>query len=157
MTEADIAPAHALSEIVHPGYPEDLAIFTERLRLYPAGCFVLDNEREIAGYALSHPFVKDRAPALNSLLHALPESCDTYYIHDIALAACARNTGAGAAIVESLRAQARAGGFDAICLVAVNNSAAFWQRQGFVTQDAASLRDKLASYGAGSVYMRGPA
>ena len=33
MLAADIAPAHALSEIIHPGYPEDRAVFVERQML----------------------------------------------------------------------------------------------------------------------------
>jgi len=155
MTATDLADAHALSQVVHPGYPEDRAIFTERLRLYPAGCFALSGETEIAGYALSHPFAKNSAPALNSLLGTLPEPCDIYYIHDIAILPQARKGGAGAAIVARLRAQARTAGFDAIGLVAVNDSAPFWERQGFVAQNVAGLAEKLASYGRNACYMRG--
>lgn len=154
MRPADTAAAHTLSTMIHPGYPEDRAVFEERLRLYPQGCFVLPSDRGLAGYALSHPFVTDSAPALNSLLKALPELCDTYYVHDVALLPDARRTGAASAIVALLRQQAHAAGFDTICLVAVNNSAPFWQKHGFMPREVAWLRDKLASYGAGSIYMR---
>lgn len=157
MTPSDIAAAHALSEIVHPGYPEDRAVFEERQRLYPAGCFVLTSDTELFGYALSHPYVKDSAPALNSLLGALPPACDTYYLHDIAILPEARQGGAGNAVVALLKEHARKAGFDTISLVAVNNSAPFWRRHGFAVRDVEGMRGKLASYGDGSAYMRSAA
>jgi GNAT superfamily N-acetyltransferase len=151
---ADIAAAHALSKMVHPGYPEDRAIFEERLQLYPDGCFALPSDEGLAGYALSHPYVKGSAPALNTLLGALPDHCDTYYIHDVALLPDARRTGAASAIVALLKAQARAAGFDTMCLIAVNDSAPFWEKHGFTARDGGGMREKLASYGDGVVYMR---
>lgn len=154
MTADDLDAAHAISEIIHPGYPEDRAVFADRLALYPTGCFVLADGNSIAGYALSHPFTKDAAPALNTHPLTLPKLCDTYYIHDIAILPQARQGGAGAAIVTRLRQQAALAGFAGLALIAVNNSAPFWQRQGFAGQDVPHLREKLASYGAGCVYMR---
>jgi ribosomal protein S18 acetylase RimI-like enzyme len=153
MRDADIGAAHALSEIVHPGYPEARAVFAERLALYPEGCFVLDGEDGLAGYALSHPYVRDAAPALDSLLGALPARCDVYYIHDIAILRAARGSGAGEAIVSLLTAHARDAGFDTICLVAVNTSAPFWARHGFMVREVAGMREKLESYGDGAVCM----
>lgn len=155
MLPTDVAAAHALSDIVHPGYPEDRAVFEERLHLYPAGCYVLASGDALKGYALSHPYVKDSAPALNTLLGALPESCDAYYIHDIAILPEARSGNAGKAIVMFVKAHARVAGFDTICLVAVNNSAPFWERHGFVAREVDGMRGKLGSYGAGAVYMKG--
>lgn len=153
MLASDIAAAHALSEIVHPGYPEDRAVFEERLHLYPAGCYVLASGDALKGYALSHPYVTDSAPALNTLLGTLPESCDTYYIHDIAIVPEARSGNAGKAIVAFLKAHARVAGFDTICLVAVNDSAPFWERHGFVAREIAGMQQKLESYGTGVSYM----
>lgn len=155
MLAADIAHAHALSEVIHPGYPEERAVFAERQRLYPAGCFVLAAADGLQGYALSHPHAKDRVPALNSLLGALPARCDTYYLHDIALLPTARGGGAGEAIVSILKDHARTAGFDTLSLVAVNDSRPFWERHGFAPREVGALADKLASYGRGTVYMRG--
>jgi GNAT superfamily N-acetyltransferase len=154
MLASDIAAAHALSEIAHPGFPEHRAVFAERLALYPAGCFVLPSDEGLAGYALSHPYVQDQAPPLNTLLGALPDMCNTYYIHDVALLPDARQTGAASAIVALLKAQARKAGFDSISLIAVNNSAAFWTRHGFVARDVVGMQGKLESYGVGARYMR---
>jgi ribosomal protein S18 acetylase RimI-like enzyme len=154
MRDADIGAAHALSEIVHPGFPEDRAVFAERLALYPEGCFVLAGADGLFGYALSHPYVRDTAPALNTLLGALPARCDVYYFHDIAILPAARGRGAGEAIVSLLKAHARAAGLATICLVAVNASAPFWARHGFVVREVAGMREQLESYGDGAAYMR---
>jgi N-acetylglutamate synthase-like GNAT family acetyltransferase len=97
--------------------------------------------------------VKDSAPALNTLLGVLPEPCDAYYIHDIAILPEARSGNAGKAIATFLKVHGRAAGFDTICLVAVNNSAPFWERQGFATRDVADLQQRLRSYGTGVTYM----
>ena len=44
-------------------------VFAERLRLWPAGCFVCaDGGGGIIGYAVSHPWRRDDAPALDALL-----------------------------------------------------------------------------------------
>jgi ribosomal protein S18 acetylase RimI-like enzyme len=153
MLPSDIAAAHALSEVIHPGYPEDRAVFEERLRLYPDGCYVLASDDTLRGYALSHPYVTDSAPALNTVLGALPKNCDTYYFHDIAILPEARGGNAGKSIVTYLKTHARVAGFGTICLVAVNDSAPFWERHGFAAREVEGMREKLGSYGDGVVYM----
>jgi len=42
MTSADLPALLAIADIVHPTYPEDAAVFQERLALFPAGCLVLE-------------------------------------------------------------------------------------------------------------------
>jgi len=48
---------------------------------------------------------------------------------------------------------ARAAGWPALTLVAVNDAAPFWERHGFVVIDPPGMADKLASYGADARYM----
>jgi ribosomal protein S18 acetylase RimI-like enzyme len=146
MNEADLPALVAAADIVHPNYPEDQAVFAERLRLYPAGCLVLERDGKPIGYILSHPWHYARPPALNSLLGALPETPGTYYIHDIALLPEARGTGSVTPLVERLIANARAGGFPDISLVAVNNSVGMWARYGFEAVIDPALERKLRSY-----------
>lgn len=153
MTEADLPALVGVAEVVHPNYPEDPAVFAERLRLYPAGCLVLERGGKPIGYILSHPWHYARPPALNSLLQALPEQPGTYYIHDIALLPEARGTGSVTPLVERLIANARAGAFPNISLVAVNNSAAMWARYGFETVVDPTLEPKLRSYDEDARFM----
>jgi ribosomal protein S18 acetylase RimI-like enzyme len=146
MNEADLAALMAVADIVHPNYPEDPAVFAERLHLYPAGCLVLERGGKPIGYILSHPWHFGQPPALNSLLSTLPEAAGTYYIHDIALLPEARGTGSVTPLIERLVATARAGGFPNISLVAVNGSASMWARYGFTSVVDPGLEAKLRSY-----------
>jgi ribosomal protein S18 acetylase RimI-like enzyme len=153
MNPSDLAAVSAIAARVHPDYPEDDAVFAERLALYPAGCFVRANGIEAQGYLISHPWHLGRPPALNALLGALPAPATTYYVHDLALLPEARGSGAAAAIVTTLVGHARARQHHNISLVAVNNSVQFWQSHGFRIHDDAALTAKLASYDAQACYM----
>jgi ribosomal protein S18 acetylase RimI-like enzyme len=153
MTPSDLAAVCAIAARVHPDYPEDDAVFAERLALYPAGCLVLANGDEAQGYLISHPWQFGQPPALNALLGALPAPATTYYVHDLALLPPARGSGAAAAIIATLIRHATAQQHKNISLVAVNNSVQFWQRQGFDIHDDATLTAKLASYDAQACYM----
>ncbi len=153
MTAADLAAVSRIAAVVHPDFPEDDAVFAERRELCPNGCRVLVHGDDLAGYVVSHPWMAGCCPPLNALLGALPDTADTFYIHDLALLPVARGSGAASAIVDHLRATARDAGFHRLGLVAVNNSAGFWRRQGFESVDGPGLDAKLASYGAGARYM----
>ncbi len=153
MTSADLPAMFAIADVVHPNYPEDPAVFAERLTLYPYGCLVLMQGDRPVGYIVSHPWTYAQPPALNSLLGALPVPPTTYYIHDIALLPEARGTGGANAIVTRLIAQAGALGVDNISLVAVNDSVAFWTRHGFRVVPDAALDKKLRSYDADARFM----
>ncbi|WP_264713715.1 GNAT family N-acetyltransferase [Limobrevibacterium gyesilva] len=150
MTQDDLPDVARIADAVHPDHPEDISIFAERLRLHPAGCFVLDGA---AGYLVSHPWRALDPPALNHLLGALPAAPDTYYLHDIALLPRARGTGAAAAIVRAIIGHAAAAGLPGVSLIAVGASAPFWEAQGFIALDNPAMAAKLASYGTGSRYM----
>jgi GNAT superfamily N-acetyltransferase len=153
MSPDDLPRVALLAAQVHAAYPEDAAVFAERLRLYPAGCHVHEAGGRLVGYVLSHPWHDRSAPRLNSLLGALPASPMTYYIHDLALLPEARGTGAGSAIVAALVAQARAAGLPSASLVAVHGSAEFWERHGFHEITDPALAEKLRSYDESARFM----
>jgi ribosomal protein S18 acetylase RimI-like enzyme len=157
MTTSDLASVNEIAAAVHPSFPEDAAIFAERLALYPAGCHVLiATGGALGGYIVSHPWRDRQPPALNSLLHALPANPSTYYIHDIALLPAARGGKAATEIVTALLQHARAAGLATVSLVAVNKSQDFWQRLGFSRVDDTHLDVKLASYGDDACLMVRP-
>lgn len=149
----DLAAVIAIAAAVHRDYPEDDAVFAERLRLYPAGFRLLTRDGVAAGYVISHPWLAGAVPALNSLLGRLPDMPSTYYLHDLALLPAARGGGAAGRGVADLVRQAGESGFGRMSLVAVGGSAAFWRRQGFAPVDVPALREKLASYDADACYM----
>lgn len=149
----DLSAVQTLATLIHPGYPEDAAVFAERLRLYPPGCRVLERNGALAAYAVSHPWLDHAPPALNTLLGELPVRSSTYYLHDIALLPEVRGTGAAAEVVMSLAEQARAARLSSLSLVAVNGSEGFWRRQGFEAVENQALIGKLRSYGGDARFM----
>lgn len=153
MSVSDLQRVLIVAAQVHAAYPEDAAVFAERLRLYPAGCRVLEIEGQVAGYIISHPWRLGTPPTLNSLLGALPANADTYYLHDLALLPMARGAGAGSVIVEALVQQACAEGLATLSLVAVHDSVAFWQRHGFAMVEDPALTEKLQSYDQAARFM----
>lgn len=146
LTVLDLPAVEAIAAAVHPDFPEDVAVFAERQRLYPDGTRLLELAGVPSGYILSHPWHFKALPALNSMLGAIPADASTYYLHDLALLPAARGTGAAGIIVEEMITHARASGFASMSLVAVNASQGFWQKHGFAVYDAPELAEKLASY-----------
>lgn len=153
LTTLDLPVVEAIAEKVHPSFPEDVAVFAERQRLYPDGARLLELDGTPAGYILSHPWRFGTMPALNSLLGTIPADADTYYLHDLALLPRARGTGAAAMIVGDMLRHARASGLPSVSLAAVNGSLPFWYKHGFRTVDAPDLTDMLKSYEAAARFM----
>ena len=154
MTPSDLDGVVGVAAKAFPNHPEDRACFADRLRLYPSGCRVLANaDGEVAGYLVAYPWRLDDAPALNARLDALPETPDVLYLHDLALAHAARGGGHAKRGVHLAVQTARDAGLERIALIAVNDAAPFWARQGFETRHSTNLTRKLAGYGEDAVYM----
>lgn len=155
MAPADLPAVMAIAAVVHPGYPEDEAVFAERLRLAPEGCHVLAaGDGALQGYLVSHPWPVGAVPALNSLLGEIPRDVANWYLHDLALLPAGRGSGAAGAIVAAMARHAAETGYTSLALVAVNDSTGFWQRQGFREMNDPALDRKLASYDDAARYMR---
>lgn len=155
MARPDMALVQTIATVVHPGYPESADVFHERLSMYPAGCLVLEDEQgTLVGYAISHPWHRGQAPALDSLLESLPPAASTYYLHDIALLPQARGQGAPSSLLALLLKQAEVAGLDEMSLVAVNGSQPYWQGQHFEVLREPALMATLRSYGEDVCLMR---
>ena len=154
MTPSDLDGVVRVASEAFPNHPEDRACFADRLRLYPSGCQVLaDESGVVAGYLVAYPWRLDDAPALNARLDALPETPDVLYLHDLALAQVAQGGGHAKRGVHLAVQTARDAGLERIALIAVNDAAPFWARQGFETRHSTNLTRKLAGYGEDAVYM----
>jgi GNAT superfamily N-acetyltransferase len=150
MRAGDLPDVERISAIVHPRYPEREEVPAERLRLFPVGCLIASADGATIGYAITHPGLAGCPPALDTLLGMLPDDADCLYIHDVALLPGARGLRLGAAVTAILADIARRHGFAQLALTAVNNSTAFWARQGFAITSVAT---GLASYGDDATYM----
>jgi ribosomal protein S18 acetylase RimI-like enzyme len=146
MTGYDMEAVARIAAAVHPAFYEAPEVLAERHALYRNGAYLLEINERPAGYVLSHPWRLGTLPALDSLLGALPEPADTYYIHDLALLPVARRVGAASFITTALAKHARAHNYPTMSLVAVNNSRGFWERHDFSVAAAPDLAEKLQSY-----------
>ena len=154
MTAADLDAVTAIAAVGFPDHFEGRDCFRNRLTLNPAGCFVLAEQGSaVRGYLVAYPWTEHAAPALNTLIKAIPADASVMYLHDLAIAPAARGGGWSRPIVERLAQDARAAGWPALTLVAVNEAAPFWERHGFLVADPPGMADKLAGYGPGARYM----
>jgi GNAT superfamily N-acetyltransferase len=154
MRPADIPVVTAISDAVHGAYAETAQVYAERLALYPPGCIAFEQDGQVTGFLVSHPWLRGQPPALNAPLGAIPEGADTYYLHDIALLPGTRGTGAGTAALAHAMALAQAGGFRDVTLVAVNGADSFWSARGFSHVEAGNGEGEPVSYGPGTFLMR---
>lgn len=154
MTAADLDGVVEVARLSFPNHPEERPCFENRLALNPDGCFVLTDEAgPVMGYLVAYPWRRNAAPALNALIEAVPDDAEVVYLHDLALHPATRGGGHSRPVIERLAEQARAAGWPALALVAVNDAAAFWGRNGFEISSPPGMAEKLASYGDDARYM----
>ncbi|HZO44395.1 MAG TPA: GNAT family N-acetyltransferase [Xanthobacteraceae bacterium] len=155
MRHDDLATVNDLARKLHPAYPEAPEVFDEKLRLFPQGCFTLqDADAGTAGYCFSHPWTRELPPALDRLLGRLPPRPDTYFVHDLAIDEALRGQRLAALLLPVLAAVAKCGGLEHMTLIAVNASEAFWRKAGFaVTADPTLQRAVRAKYSDEAVHM----
>lgn len=158
MRRADLSEVDRLADKIHASFPEDPAVFAERLDLYPSGCFILEGaDGAVQGYAVTHPWHFKMPPALNVMLSALPAHPTTYYIHDVALDPIVRGGGAASRVVQQIIQHAQDTSAANMSLIAVNASTGFWARHGFEIFPAdAALDTKLKSYEESARFMVRP-
>ena len=128
MTVEDIPKVYMISLFLHSLY-ENSEIFQERMSLSP-GSYVLE-ENEVVGYLISHPYLRDKSPPLNTLIHEIPTSADTWYIHDLAILPEFRGRGMVRPILEEVKALALSHGIHELSLVSVYGTEVFWTKMGF--------------------------
>jgi GNAT superfamily N-acetyltransferase len=150
---ADLPHIHAIATRVHPALPERPAVLAEKLALFPAGCFVLNDREQIVGYALAHPWRTGTVPPLDTLLGELPRDPDSLYVHDVALLPEARGHGQSAVVMKLLAARARQNHLLAMALVAVYGTHPHWRRLGFTIIGGNAGSRHLSSYGPTAQYM----
>lgn len=134
--------------------PESKESFATKLTASPASCFVALVERRVAGYLVALPWSFANPPLLNQTSCTLPAQPDCLYLHDLAVTPVARERGAGRTLVEAFSAHFEKSELPRACLIAIQNSAGYWQRHGFrPVAISAPLQARLSSYGADVQYM----
>lgn len=144
-----IEPIEAMHQHIASGHPCWLVEVADR----PAG-YLLAARLGAEEAGPPHPIslgTADRPPP--------SESANWLYLHDLAVLPEFRGTGASRALLDAAdRLAQEHHRIEAMALVAVQASSAFWQKQGFmaVTGISEALGHKLTSYGPHAVYMWRP-
>ncbi len=91
MTAADLDAVAAIAAVGFPDHFEGRDCFENRLALNPSGSFVLAAEDSAPlGYLVAYPWTADAAPALNTLIAAIPDDASVMHLHDLAIDPAAR-------------------------------------------------------------------
>lgn len=155
MQAADIAAVLAIQAVCYTAIvPESRTSLLAKLAASPSTCFIAGAGGDILGYLIALPWQFASPPLLNAESCRLPSVPDCLYLHDLAVAPAGRGGGAGQLLVETFLGRLRDLRLPRACLVAIQNSAAYWARYGFRTvPPSAPLQAKLASYGDNVHYM----
>ena len=155
MTVADLPAVLKIQATCYTGVtPESKESLQAKLSASRSTCLIAAVGGQTVGYLISLPWEFSRPPALNAQTCELPATPTCLYLHDLAVTPAARESGAGRALVEAFLQRLKTSDLGRASLVAVQNSAAYWQRYGFrPVPSSALLNASLSTYGADVAYM----
>ncbi len=157
LTPADLSGLLAVQRACYgDGFIEGADVFARRLAS-PANCslVLVAPDGRVGAYLAAYRSVLGKVTPLHGGFDDSVAAPDTLYLHDLAVAPPHAGQGLAQALLAPLWRDAAARGLRHAALVSVQDSQAWWQRQGFAPQalaDAAQ-RAQLAGYGEGAVYM----
>ncbi len=149
--QGDVAAISAIERAVHTLGAERPAVFREKIRLFGAGCRVLETERSIIGYGIAYPWRLDDVPQLDRFLGEIPPDADCLFVHDVAILPAARGKGAARGFIDHAARLAGPLGLPCLALVSVYGTQDLWGRCGFAPSPSAAAQ--LATYGDTAHYM----
>jgi len=156
MQRSDLPAILSIQKMVYQScFHEDFVAFQSKYTVSGDTCFLAEYNGKAAGYVFSLPICGYDLPPLNVEIAALPTNPDRLYLHDMALLPEARGQGLAAGLLQEVIRAARKRHLEHIVLIAVQNSAAFWNSHGFESNPTATgkLQAKLVSYGPEALYM----
>ena len=155
MVEADLPAVLAIQAICYTEVtPESKGSMRAKLSASQATCLIASLGGSTVGYLIALPWESSNPPVLNAETCRLPPSPSCLYLHDLAVTPEARKFGAGRALVEAFLTRLRDSGLGRASLVAVQDSAPYWERHGFRAVPLSEpLRARLSTYGRGVQYM----
>lgn len=155
MQKSDLAAVVRLQDHCYADeFFESAEVVAKRLMLYPQSCWVACYQDKIWGYLFSCPSKLSQVNPLGAEFGQY-EHANCLYLHDMAVSPDARGQGVASALLRSAIDYATSLDLPHLALVAVQNSAAFWQQLGFTSQPAltSTAQHALASYGDNAVYL----
>ena len=129
--------------------PESVDVLQSKWLRSPETCFVYEKAGEVVGYLLAHAWNRETPPKLYETLPSGTEGL-ILFLHDLAISNAAAGDGLGKKMVSHLFNIAKEAGFKQIRLVSVQDSVAFWEKQGFIS---GTHQQVCNSYGKGAQLM----
>jgi GNAT superfamily N-acetyltransferase len=125
--------------------PADLV--KRRYLAFPQSCWVATYQDKLWGYLFCYPSLFGKVNPLGEDFTEVAQA-DCLYLHDMAVSSDARGQGVAQQLLAAAEQLARQCSFSALTLVAVQNSASYWQQRGFypVTALTSQAIQNLASY-----------
>ena len=151
---SDLEQINDIADAIHVDLPERPEVVSEKLRLFPEGCFVLVSCGEVVGYGIAHPWLLESIPPLDTFLNSLPGAPDCLYVHDVAILPKARGHQSSGVLINLPDGVACKHSLGALALVSVYDTYPLWERLGFQILSTPRLDEKLQSYGSTARYMR---
>lgn len=159
-TVSPMTPIHldAVMRIQADCYPADMQegreLLAARLACALEQCWVAEDRDGVCGYLFGYLSWRGKVTPLNGAFAASPTG-NCLYLHDLAVAPRAKGRRIGQRLVETALASPGAPDLAWSALVSVQDSAAFWERQGYcsTTPTDAEQVAHLNSYGAPARYM----
>ncbi len=146
------------SDCYGPDYVEPVEAFEAKLSgTMPLqtcwGAFADDGA--LLAYAISLPVCADTLPALHAADYRRPMKPTLLYLHDVAVSPQGRGQGLVQALLWRIQQGATRLGLERIGLIAVQDSAPYWQRLGFspLPSMPAWLMKRLQSFGEAARYL----
>lgn len=130
---------------IHP-LNERPAVFWQKLRLCPDGCWILTQGSRRVGYGLSHPWRLNDIPPLDRLIPDLPAKPNCLFVHDVAVEGGVRGYDSAETYLGLMESLARRLGLRHIALVAVYGTHEMWKRYGFVARTTPAIARMLQTY-----------
>ncbi|WP_432786423.1 hypothetical protein AAEX37_00536 [Oligella sp. MSHR50489EDL] len=129
--------------------------FTDKLQSFPQWSFVVEANNTPCAYLLCLPVSDMQLPALNTARHETKTPSTQLYLHDLAVSPDVRGHHLAQKLIHHAISVATPQ-FSAACLIAVQDSQNFWQRQGFEPVDSVphKLVNKIRSFGTTAQLMR---
>lgn len=145
-------------------YVEPAAAFEVKLRatMTLRTCWGAFADRgALLAYAISLPVCADTMPGLHASDYRCPSMPTLLYLHDVAVSPQGRGRGLAQVLLAQVQQRAQQLGLTRMGLIAVQDSAPYWQRLGFAPRSSmpAWLQKKLQSFGEAALYLEraGPA
>lgn len=138
-----------------PAFHEPVEAFESKWAASPDTCWVAQYLGQVCAYLVCLPVQGQALPALHARAFQRSAQPNWLYVHDLAIGPVARGAGLASQLIGQALDQARNMGLTQAGLIAVQDSASFWRKFGFVEDASGHLvtPGKLASFGPDALFM----